>query len=64
MVLLATTTISINFDMRLSPGVNFSNILRADFKHADPKSAKKDSHVVSLFLRFRDLHAQKLLLEH
>jgi len=30
--------------------VNFINILQADFTHADPKSAKKGSQVVSLFL--------------
>jgi len=31
------------------PGVNFINILRAAFTHADPESAK-NSQVVSLFM--------------
>ena len=37
--------------------VNFTNILRAAFTRKDPKSAKKDSQVKQLFLRFWDLHA-------
>ena len=33
-----------------SPGVNFTNILRAAFTHADPKSPKKDSQLKQLFV--------------
>ena len=32
-----------------SPGVNFTNILRAAFTHADPKRPKKDSQFKQLF---------------
>ncbi len=38
----------------LWPGVNFINILRAAFEHADPKSAKRQSSCQSL-LHFQDL---------
>jgi len=31
------------------PGVNFTNILRASFTHADPKRAKKQLHHQCLF---------------
>jgi hypothetical protein len=43
--------------------VNFINVQRAACLPTDPKSAKKDSQVVS-FLRLSDLQAQKLLIEH
>jgi hypothetical protein len=36
----------------LSPGVDFPNILRTAFAHADPKSAKKYSQAVSSFFDF------------
>ncbi len=45
-----------------SPEVNFINVLRAAFALTDPKSAKKTVKL-SVFLRFWDLQAQKLLLE-
>jgi len=35
--------------MKLSDGVIFINVLQAAFVHADPKSAKNDSQVISLF---------------
>ncbi len=41
------------------PGVNFINVLRAAFVHAEPKSLKKRVKL-SVFLRFRDLRLQKL----
>jgi hypothetical protein len=31
-------------------GVNFINVIQADFIHTDPKSAKKDCQVVSIFV--------------
>jgi len=33
-------------------------------KSADPERAKKDSHIISIFWRFWDLRARKLLVEH
>jgi len=42
--------------------VNFINILLADFTCADPESAK-ETVKLSVFLRFWDLRAQKVLLE-
>ena len=42
------------------PGVNFTNFIRAAFKHADPKSAKKTVKLSS----FWDLRALKMLKEH
>ncbi len=42
--------------------VNFINVLGAAFTHVDPKSAKRQSSC-QYFLRFWDLHWQKLLLE-
>ncbi len=48
----------------MEPGANFINVLQAAFVHTDPERAKKDSQVVSLFLCFRDLSVQKLLVEH
>jgi len=38
--------------MKLSPGVNFINVLRTAFMRTDPKSAKKHSQAVSLFGAF------------
>ncbi len=43
--------------------VNFINILQAASTPPDPKNAKKDSQIVSLFLSFQDLGTQKLLVE-
>jgi len=43
-------------------GVNFIDILQAAFMRADHKSAKI-CQVISVFLRFWDLHVQKLLLK-
>ncbi len=37
--------------------VNFINVLRVAFTHADPKIAKKDGQVISLFCAFWDLRA-------
>ncbi len=42
-------------------GVNFINVLRAAFTHADPKSAEKDSWVVSLCCAF-GIYAHKSCL--
>jgi len=38
--------------VKLTPGVNFINILLKAFTLADPKSAKKHSQIISLFLCF------------
>jgi len=46
--------------MKLSPGVNFINIQWAAFTLEEPKSVKKSS--CQSFLRFWDLHVQKLLV--
>ena len=35
--------------MKLTPGVNFTNILRVAFTLGDPKSAKKDNQVMQPF---------------
>ncbi len=35
--------------VKLTPAVIFINVLQAAFVHADPKSAKNDSQVISLF---------------
>jgi len=43
-------------------GVHFINVLQAAFAHADPESTKRQSRCQS-FLRFQDLHVQKLLTE-
>jgi len=40
-----------------SSGVNFINVLLKAFTSADPKCAKKDSQVSSVFLRFCNLCA-------
>jgi len=39
--------------MRLSPGVDFINVLQAAFMGTDIESAKKDNQVVSLFALLR-----------
>jgi len=39
------------------PGVNFTNVLRTAFARIDPKSVKKYSSVISVFLHFWDLRA-------
>jgi len=35
--------------VKLTPGVNFINVLQASFGHTAPKSTKKDSQGVSFF---------------
>ena len=45
--------------MKLTPGLNFINVLRTAFSHVEPKSVKKTVKL-SVFLRFRNLRAQKL----
>ncbi len=40
------------------PGVNFINSLHPAFTCADPKSAKKDSQIVSLFVLLRSTCAK------
>ncbi len=47
----------------LKPCVNFTDILRPAFTPADRKSMKKYSYIISIFLCFRDLRAQKLYVE-
>ena len=47
----ATSLVKVN---RLGPGLNFINVLRADFTRADPESAKKLLDL-AVFLRFWDL---------
>jgi len=42
---------------KLTPGVNFINVLRAALAPVDPKSVKRYSYVISIFLRFGDLQA-------
>jgi len=57
--------ISDNFSKDSNPlrsGLNFINALRTAFTHVDPKSTKRHSSCWS-FLRFWDLHAQKLFVE-
>jgi hypothetical protein len=48
--------------VKLTTGVNFINVLQAAFTHPDPESAKETDNL-TVFLRFWDLRAQKLLLE-
>ncbi len=48
--------------VKSTPGVDFTNILRAAFPRVDPKSAKK-TYNLTVFLCFWDLCAQKLLVE-
>ncbi len=43
--------------MKLTPGLNFINILCTAFTHIDPECAKKDSQVSSVIWRFWDLRA-------
>ncbi len=49
--------------VKLSPEVNFINVLRAAFTRPDPESAKKQSSCQS-FMSFWDLGKYKLLVEH
>jgi len=42
--------------VKLTPGVNFTNILHAAFIRPYPKSEKKTDNL-TVFLRFWDLHA-------
>jgi len=43
--------------VKLTPGVDFTNILHADFVPMIP-SVQKDSQVITVFLRFWDLCAK------
>jgi hypothetical protein len=43
-------------------GVNFINVFRAAFVCEEPKSVKKTAKL-SVFLRFWDLHVQKLRIK-
>jgi len=49
--------------VKLTPTVNFINILPTAFTHADPECAKKDSQVSSVSWRFWELRAYKLYIE-
>jgi hypothetical protein len=49
--------------MKLTPGVDFINILEAAFCPQIPKAQKRQASCQS-YLRFRDLRMQKLLVEH
>ena len=53
---------SVHGALGLSPGVNFTNILRAAFTHTDPKSAKKDSFI-GLLGSARVKAARRMLLK-
>jgi len=44
--------------------VDFTKVLRAAYTSADPKIAKKDSQVISVFLHFWNLLVQKLPIKH
>ncbi len=48
---------------KLTPGLNFINILRTALTHVDPKSVRIQSNPQYLFTLL-DLHAQKLYVEH
>jgi hypothetical protein len=48
---------------RFRPGDNFTNVLRKAFTCPDPKSAKRRSEDLTIFLRFWDLFTQKLLVK-
>ncbi len=43
--------------MKLTPGLNFINVLCTAFTHVDPECTKKDSQVSSVNWRFWDLQA-------
>jgi len=45
----------------MKPGLNFINGLRTAFMQVESKSVKKTVKL-SVFLRFRNLHAQKLFI--
>jgi len=45
------------------PGVDFTNILRKAFTHADPENEKKRQSSCQSFLRFQGLRTQKLQVE-
>jgi len=48
---------------KFSPGVNVINVLQAASMCADPKSVKRHWWLNCIFLRFLDLHVQKLLVK-
>jgi hypothetical protein len=47
--------------MKLTPVFDFTNVYEQLFAQENPESTK-DSQVISVFLHFRDLLAQKLLV--
>ncbi len=50
--------------MKLTPGVDFINVLHTAFTLVDLKSLKRHWWLKLYLLRFRDLQAQKLYVEH
>jgi hypothetical protein len=48
--------------MKLTPGLNFINVIRTAFTHVDPESVRIQSNP-QIVLRFQNLRAQKLLVE-
>jgi hypothetical protein len=49
--------------MPLTPGLNFINILQTAFMRVNPERLEF-SKILSIFLHFWDLRAQKLLVKH
>jgi len=49
--------------VKLTPGLNFINVLRTAFTLVDPKSIKKTLMTKLYFLHFWDLRVQKLCIE-
>jgi hypothetical protein len=47
--------------MKLTPGVDFTNVLRAAFALKDPNSTKK---LMTVFLRFWNLGMKNMLIKH
>jgi hypothetical protein len=45
--------------MKLTPVVNLIYVIRATIAHENPKSTKRQSSHISVFLYFLDLHLQK-----
>ncbi len=50
---------TIHCSKKMTPGVNFTNILHTAFKHVDPKSVKKIDNLTVFFSPFSNLHAKK-----
>jgi hypothetical protein len=63
LVEIPLVTISSNFLKKCTSGVNFINVLWANFTPANPESTKKTGKLSVFFLRFQDLRTQKLLSE-